>query len=123
MANSRPSADDIARARGGVFDDDHPLAYTGGGVGLTQLQCGSSALVACPEPELRERRPDYRPSLDRLPKPSTFRTLTPRYGRSEDQPLYGVARWLGRAAPYEPTVRGRLQRQRCPAFVAEYRLL
>ena len=36
--------------------------------------------------ELRQRRP----------KPSTFRTLTPRYGGSEDQPLYGVARWLGR---------------------------
>ena len=36
--------------------------------------------------ELRQRRP----------KPSTFRTLTPRFGGSEDQPLYGVARWLGR---------------------------
>jgi len=32
----------------------------------------------------------------RRPKPSTFRTLTPRHGGSEDQPLYGVARWLGR---------------------------
>ena len=54
MANSRPSADDIARAPGRVFDDYHPLAYTGGGVGLTQLQCGLSGLVACPEPKLRE---------------------------------------------------------------------
>ena len=119
----RTRADDIARARGGVFDDDHPLAYTGGGVGSTQLQCGSSALAACPEPELRERRSNPRPSLDRLPKPSTLRTLTPRHGGSEDQPLYGVAHRLGRAAPYERTVRGRLQWQRCPAFVAEYRLL
>ena len=64
-----------------------------------------------------------RPLPRRLPKPSTFRTLTPRHGGSEDQPLYGVARWLGRTAPYEPIVRGRLQWQRCPAFVAEYRLL
>merc|ERR1711867_3552 len=45
------SADDIARPRGKVFDDDHPPAYTGGGVCLTQLQCGSSALVASPEAE------------------------------------------------------------------------
>ena len=66
------SADDIARARVGVFDDDHPLAYTGGGVGSTRLQCGSSALAACPDPELRERRSNLRPSLDRLPKPSTI---------------------------------------------------
>ena len=106
-----------------MFDDDHPLAYTGGGVGLTQLQCGSSALVACPDTELRGRLSKLRSPPDRLPKPSTFRTLTPRHGGSEDQPLYGVARWLGRTAPYEPIVRGRLQWQRCPAFVAEYRLL
>ena len=45
------SADDIARARGGVFDDDHPLAYTGGGVGSTKLQCGSSALATYTEPD------------------------------------------------------------------------
>ena len=113
------SADDIARARVGVFDDDHPLAYTGGGVGSTQLQCGSSALAPCPDPELRERRSNLRPSLDRLPKPSTVRTLTPRHGGSEDQPLYGVAHWLGRTAPYESipprshAVRGRLHWYRC----------
>ena len=95
----KKSAYDIARARVGVFDDDHPLAYTGGGVGSTQLQCGSSALAPCPDPELRERRSNLRPSLDRLPKPSTVRTLTPRHGGSEDQPWYGVAHWLGRAAP------------------------
>ena len=60
----RTRADDIARARGGVFDDDHPLAYTGGGVGSTQLQCGSSALAPCPDPELRERRSNLRPSSE-----------------------------------------------------------
>jgi len=52
----------------------------------------SKSLARCFRPgvviatELRQRRP----------KPSTFRTLTPRHGGSEDQPLYGVARWLGR---------------------------
>ena len=54
MANSRPSADDIARARGRVFDDDQAFAYIGVGVRLTQLQCGLSGLVACPEPALRK---------------------------------------------------------------------
>merc|ERR1711867_9569 len=73
------SADDIARPRGKVFDDDHAPAYTGGGVGLTQLQCGSSALVACLDTELRGRLSKLRSPPDRLPKPSTFRTLTPCY--------------------------------------------
>ena len=55
----------------------------------------------------------------RLPKPSTVRTLTPRHVGSEDQPLYGVAHWLGRTAPYESipprshAVRGRLHWYRC----------
>ena len=94
-----------------MFDDDHPLAYTGGGVGSTQLQGGLLALASCPKPELRERPSDLRLSLDHIPKPSTLRMLTPRHGRSEDQPLYSVARWLGRTAPYKPIIRGQLQWQ------------
>ena len=90
------TADDIARARGRVFDNDHPLAYIGQGVGSTKLQCGSSAVSTSTEHRLRERRS---PSLDRVPTPSTVRTLTPRHGGSEDQPSYGVAHWVGRAAP------------------------
>ena len=35
-----------------------------------------------------------------LLKPSMFRTLTPCHGGSEDQPLYSVARWLGRTGLY-----------------------
>ena len=90
------TADDIARARGRVFDNDHPLAYIGQGVGSTKLQCGSSAVSTSTEHRLRERRS---PSLDRVPTPSTVRTLTPRHVGSENQPSYGVAHWLGRAAP------------------------
>ena len=79
----------------------------------------SKSLARCFRPgvviatELRQRRP----------KPSTFRTLTPRFGGSEDQPLYGVARWLGRTAPNESVVRGRLHWNKCSAFVAVIRLL
>ena len=64
------------------------IAYTSGAGGTGP----SKSLARCFRPgvviatELRQRRP----------KPSTFRTLTPRYGGSEDQPLYVVARWLGR---------------------------
>ena len=65
----RTRADDIARARGGVFDDDHPLAYTGGGIDTvpsgTPLPSsrGRSTLSKPCDPELRERRSNLRSNL------------------------------------------------------------
>ena len=69
------SADDIARARVGVIDDDHPPAYTGGGVGSTELQCGSSVFTAESIRRWFERRNGSVPiSNPRYCNPSSERT-------------------------------------------------
>ena len=44
------SADDIARPRRKVVDDDQQIAYTGGGLGNAELRCGRSALRLCAVP-------------------------------------------------------------------------